>query len=53
MASSSGVRVTDETIKVRQVSHHQFSFVAGSNTESGLWTLQLVCDEGAWKRSPR
>ncbi|MFG1928680.1 hypothetical protein [Cryptosporangium sp. NPDC048952] len=49
MASNSGARVTDNSIKVRQVSHYQFSFVAGSNTEPGLWTLQLVCDEGAWE----
>ena len=40
-------RLTDESIKVRQVTHHQFSFVAGSGTEAGRFTLQLVLDQGA------
>ncbi len=41
--------VTDDSIKVRQVSHYQFSWVAGEASEPGVWTLQLVLDEGAWE----
>jgi hypothetical protein len=40
-------RLTDDSIKVRQVTHHQFSFVAGSGTAAGRFTLQLVLDQGA------
>ena len=42
-------RVTDDSIKVRQLTHYQFSFRAGEAQEHGLWTLQLVLDEGAWE----
>lgn len=42
-------RLTDDSIKVRQVTHHQFSFVVGSGTEGGRFTLQLVLDQGAWE----
>ena len=42
-------RVTDDSIKVRQLTHYQFSFRAGEAQENGLWTLQLVLDEGAWE----
>ena len=42
-------KVTDDTIKVRQVSHYQFSWVAGEPQASGTFTLQLVLDEGAWE----
>ena len=42
-------KVTDDTIKVRQVSHYQFSWVAGESQASGTFTLQLVLDEGAWE----
>ena len=38
--------VTDNTIKVRQLSHYQFSWIAG---EAGSYTLQLVLDQGAWE----
>ncbi|UZX04947.1 hypothetical protein F8G81_21865 [Arthrobacter sp. CDRTa11] len=41
--------VTDDSIKVRQVSHYQFSWVAGEATKPGTWTLQLVLDQGAWE----
>jgi hypothetical protein len=42
-------KVTDDTIKVRQLSHYQFSFVVGAPQAQGTFTLQLVLDEGAWE----
>jgi hypothetical protein len=42
-------RITDDTIKVRQLSHYQFTWVAGDPQENGTFTLQLVLDEGAWE----
>ena len=41
--------LTDDSIRVRQVSHYQFSWVAGQAGEPGTWTLQLVLDQGAWE----
>ena len=41
--------VTDNSIKVRQLSHYQFSWVAGAPGEDGTYTLQLVLDQGAWE----
>jgi hypothetical protein len=41
--------VTDDSIRVRQVSHYQFSWVAGEPGDEGTFTLQLVLDEGAWE----
>jgi hypothetical protein len=41
--------VTDDSIQVRQVSHYQFSWVAGEPGQHGVWTLQLVLDQGAWE----
>lgn len=41
--------VTDDSIKVRQLSHYQFSWVAGDPAEPGTFTLQLVLDQGAWE----
>jgi hypothetical protein len=41
--------VTDDSIQVRQVSHYQFSWVAGDAGKPGVWTLQLVLDQGAWE----
>jgi hypothetical protein len=41
--------VTDDSIKVRQVTHYQFSWVAGEPGEDGTYTLQLVLDQGAWE----
>ena len=41
--------ITDDSIKVRQLSHYQFSWIAGDAGKPGLWTLQLVLDEGAWE----
>ncbi len=41
--------VTDDTIKVRQLNHYQFSWVAGEPGSDGTFTLQLVLDEGAWE----
>jgi hypothetical protein len=40
--------VTDDTIQVRQLSHYQFTWVAGDKA-AGTFTLQLVLDEGAWE----
>jgi hypothetical protein len=42
-------KITDDSIKVRQVSHYQFSWVAGEPQAEGVFTLQLVLDEGAWE----
>jgi hypothetical protein len=41
--------ITDDSIKVRQLSHYQFSWIAQAPGESGVWTLQLVLDQGAWE----
>ena len=41
--------VTDDSIVVRQVSHYQFSWVAGEPGQTGTYTLQLVLDQGAWE----
>jgi hypothetical protein len=41
--------VTDDSIKVRQLSHYQFTWVAGEPGQHGTFTLQLVLDEGAWE----
>ena len=41
--------VTDDSLKVRQLSHYQFSWVAGEAGQSGTYTLQLVLDQGAWE----
>ncbi len=46
--------VTDDTIQVRQLSHYQFSWVAGEPGAEGTFTLQLVLDQvlqGLLKRS--
>ncbi len=41
--------LTDDSIRVRQVSHYQFSWLAGEAGDEGTWTLQLVLDQGAWE----
>jgi hypothetical protein len=41
--------VTDDSIRVRQLSHYQFSWVAQEAGQEGVWTLQLVLDQGAWE----
>ncbi len=41
--------MTDDSIRVRQLSHYQFSWVAQEPGEEGVWTLQLVLDQGAWE----
>jgi len=41
--------VTDDSLKVRQLSHYQFSWVAGEAGQNGTYTLQLVLDQGAWE----
>ena len=41
--------MTDDDIKVRQVTHYQFSWTAAEPGESGTNTLQLVMDQGAWE----
>jgi hypothetical protein len=43
------MRVTDDSLKVRALSHYQFTWVAGEPGQDGTWTLQLVLDEGAWE----
>lgn len=39
--------VTENSIKVRQLSHYQFTWVAGEPAQPGTYTLQLVLDQGA------
>jgi hypothetical protein len=41
--------LNDNSIKVRQLSHYQFSWTAGEPGGKGAFTLQLVLDEGAWE----
>jgi hypothetical protein len=41
--------ITDDSIRVRQLSHYQFTWVAGDPGKRGTWTLQLVLDQGAWE----
>jgi hypothetical protein len=41
--------LTDDSIRVRQLSHYQFSWVAGEAGQPGTFTLQLVLDQGAWE----
>jgi hypothetical protein len=41
--------VTDDSVRVRQVNHYQFTWVAGDPGQGGTWTLQLVLDQGAWE----
>lgn len=44
-----GIRMTDDSLKVRQVSHYQFSWTANKGGANGTWTLQLILDAGAWE----
>ena len=41
--------ITDDSIRVRQLSHYQFSWVAQAPGEAGVFTVQLVLDQGAWE----
>jgi hypothetical protein len=41
--------ITDDSIKVRQVTHYQFSWMPGEPGQNGIYTLQLVLDQGAWE----
>ncbi len=42
--------VTDDSIQVRHLNHYQFTWVAaGEPGAPGMFTLQLVLDEGAWE----
>jgi hypothetical protein len=41
--------VTDDSVRVRQVNHYQFTWVAGEPGAAGTFTLQLVLDQGAWE----
>ena len=41
--------VTDDSVRVRQVNHYQFTWVAGEPGANGTFTLQLVLDHGAWE----
>lgn len=47
--TSPGHGLTDDSIRVRQLSHYQFSWVAAEGGEEGTFTLQLVLDQGAWE----
>ncbi len=40
---------TDDSIRVRHLSHYQFSWTAQDAGEAGVFTLQLVLDQGAWE----
>ncbi|MFS0884397.1 hypothetical protein [Aeromicrobium sp. 179-A 4D2 NHS] len=44
-----GIRMTDDSLRVRQLTHYQFSWTAAEGGGPGIWTLQLVLDEGAWE----
>ena len=39
--------MTDDSIRVRQLSRYQFSWVAGGAGKPGTYTLRLVLDQGA------
>lgn len=41
--------VSDDSIRVRHLSHYQFSWVAQEPGQPGVFTLQLVLDQGAWE----
>jgi hypothetical protein len=41
--------ITDDSIKVRHLSHYQFSWTAQEPGAEGVFTLQLVLDQGAWE----
>jgi hypothetical protein len=41
--------VTDDSIQVRHLSHYQFSWTAQEPGAAGVFTLQLVLDQGAWE----
>jgi len=41
--------ITDDSIKVRQVTHYQFSWMPQEPGQGGIYTLQLVLDQGAWE----
>ena len=41
--------VTDNSIWVRHLSHYQFSWIAQEPGQPGVFTLQLVLDQGAWE----
>ena len=47
--SENALRVNDNSVKVRQLSHYQFSWIAGEPGQPGTYTLQLVLDQGAWE----
>jgi hypothetical protein len=42
--------ITDDSIKVRQLSYYQFSWIAGDPGGPGTWALQLVLDEGPGRK---
>ncbi len=49
MTSNTEQPMTDDSIQVRQLSHYQFSWIAGDAGQPGTYTLQLVLDQGAWE----
>ena len=42
----SDVEITPSKIQVRQVTHYQWSWTEQAKGEPGLWTAQLVLDQG-------
>jgi len=48
-STQGGAQMTDDSLRVRQLTHYQFSWTAGDGGENGIWTLQLVLDQGAWE----
>lgn len=41
--------LTDDSLAVRQITHFQFTWVAGEAEQPGTHTLQLVLDQGAFE----
>ena len=47
MESGAEQPITDQQIKVRQVTHFQVSWTEDAPGVPGTWTIQLVLDQGA------
>ena len=39
--------ITQDDVKVREVTHYQFSWTGTEPGQSGIFTLQLILDQGA------
>lgn len=37
-----GIRMTDDSLRVRQLTHYQFSWTAAEGGGPGIWTLQRL-----------